>query len=54
MVCPLYQTAKWNVEGLTEVLAKEVRPLRSKLTIIEPAGINPRSIVETLGHSQIV
>jgi len=33
-----YQTAKWGVEGFSEVLAKEVVPLGIKVTIIEPGG----------------
>lgn len=33
-----YQTAKWAVEGFSEVLANEVRPLGIKVTIIEPGG----------------
>lgn len=33
-----YQTAKWGVEGFSEVLAKEVAPLGIKVTIIEPGG----------------
>lgn len=33
-----YQTAKWGVEGFSEVLAKEVNPLGVKVTIIEPGG----------------
>jgi NAD(P)-dependent dehydrogenase (short-subunit alcohol dehydrogenase family) len=33
-----YQTAKWGVEGFSEVLAKEVRPLGIKVTIVEPGG----------------
>jgi NAD(P)-dependent dehydrogenase (short-subunit alcohol dehydrogenase family) len=33
-----YQTAKWGVEGFTEVLANEVAPLGIKATIIEPGG----------------
>jgi NAD(P)-dependent dehydrogenase (short-subunit alcohol dehydrogenase family) len=33
-----YQTAKWGVEGFSEVLAKEVQPLGIKVTIIEPGG----------------
>jgi NAD(P)-dependent dehydrogenase (short-subunit alcohol dehydrogenase family) len=33
-----YQTAKWGVEGFSEVLAKEVGPLGVKVTIIEPSG----------------
>jgi NAD(P)-dependent dehydrogenase (short-subunit alcohol dehydrogenase family) len=33
-----YATAKWGVEGFSEVLAKEVGPLGIKVTIIEPGG----------------
>ncbi|MCL6456669.1 MAG: SDR family NAD(P)-dependent oxidoreductase [Gorillibacterium sp.] len=33
-----YQTAKWAVEGFSEVLSKEVAPLGLKVTIIEPGG----------------
>jgi NAD(P)-dependent dehydrogenase (short-subunit alcohol dehydrogenase family) len=33
-----YQSAKWAVEGFSEVLAKEVAPLGIKVTIIEPGG----------------
>jgi NAD(P)-dependent dehydrogenase (short-subunit alcohol dehydrogenase family) len=33
-----YQTAKWGVEGFSEVLAKELGPLGIKVTIIEPGG----------------
>ena len=33
-----YQTAKWGVEGFSEVLAKEVNPLGIKVTIVEPGG----------------
>jgi NAD(P)-dependent dehydrogenase (short-subunit alcohol dehydrogenase family) len=33
-----YQTAKFAVEGFSEVLANEVRPLGIKVTIIEPGG----------------
>ena len=31
-------TAKWGVEGFSEVLASEVKPLGIKVTIIEPGG----------------
>ncbi|MFK3982387.1 SDR family NAD(P)-dependent oxidoreductase [Micromonospora sp. NPDC050397] len=34
-----YQAAKWAVNGFTEVLAQEVRPLGIKVTAIEPGGI---------------
>ena len=33
-----YSAAKWGVEGFSEVLAKEVRPLGIKVTIVEPGG----------------
>jgi len=33
-----YQTAKWAVEGFSEVFSKEVAPLGIKVTIIEPGG----------------
>jgi len=33
-----YSTAKWGVEGFSEVLANEVGPLGVKVTIIEPGG----------------
>jgi NAD(P)-dependent dehydrogenase (short-subunit alcohol dehydrogenase family) len=33
-----YQSAKWAVEGFSEVLAKEVGPLGIKVTIVEPGG----------------
>ncbi|GAA0997949.1 hypothetical protein GCM10009555_096370 [Acrocarpospora macrocephala] len=34
-----YQTAKWAVNGFTEVLAAEVGPLGIKVTAIEPGGM---------------
>jgi NAD(P)-dependent dehydrogenase (short-subunit alcohol dehydrogenase family) len=33
-----YQSAKWAVEGFSEVLSKEVTPLGIKVTIVEPGG----------------
>ncbi len=33
-----YSTAKWGVEGFSEVLVKEVKPLGIKVTVIEPGG----------------
>jgi NAD(P)-dependent dehydrogenase (short-subunit alcohol dehydrogenase family) len=33
-----YQTAKWAVEGFSEVLSNEVKPLGIKVTIIEPGA----------------
>jgi NAD(P)-dependent dehydrogenase (short-subunit alcohol dehydrogenase family) len=34
-----YQSAKWAVGGLSEVLAKEVGPLGIHVTIVEPGGV---------------
>ena len=34
-----YQSAKWAVEGFSEVLAREVGPLGVRVTIVEPGGI---------------
>jgi len=33
-----YQSAKWAVEGFSEVLFTEVRPLGIRVTIVEPGG----------------
>ncbi len=33
-----YQSAKWAVEGFSEVLSKEVAPLGIKVTIVEPGA----------------
>lgn len=33
-----YSAAKWGVEGLSEVLSREVAPLGIKVTIVEPGG----------------
>jgi NAD(P)-dependent dehydrogenase (short-subunit alcohol dehydrogenase family) len=33
-----YQSAKWAVEGFSEVLAKEVAPFGIKVTIVEPSA----------------
>jgi NAD(P)-dependent dehydrogenase (short-subunit alcohol dehydrogenase family) len=34
-----YQSAKWAVEGFSEVLARELAPLGVRVTIAEPGGI---------------
>jgi NAD(P)-dependent dehydrogenase (short-subunit alcohol dehydrogenase family) len=34
-----YQSAKWAVNGFTEILAKEVNPLGIRVTSIEPGGM---------------
>jgi len=33
-----YQSAKWAVEGLSDVLSNEVKPFGVKVTIIEPGA----------------
>src|SRR5277367_5145128 len=33
-----YSSAKWGVEGFSEVLSREVAPLGIKVTIVEPGG----------------
>lgn len=33
-----YQTAKWGVEGFSEVLSREVTPLGIKVTLVEPGS----------------
>src|SRR3989441_6845136 len=45
-----YAAAKWGVEGFWEVLAKEVRPLGIKVTIIEPGGFR----TDFAGSSQTI
>ncbi|MEV4410823.1 oxidoreductase [Catellatospora sp. NPDC049609] len=37
-----YQTAKFGVEGFSEVLANEVRPFGVKVVIVEPGGFRTR------------
>jgi NAD(P)-dependent dehydrogenase (short-subunit alcohol dehydrogenase family) len=34
-----YQSAKWAVGGFSEVLAKEIGPLGTKVTVVEPGGM---------------
>ncbi|MCP3165090.1 oxidoreductase [Myxococcus qinghaiensis] len=34
-----YQSAKWAMEGFSEVLAQEVAPLGIRVTIVEPGGM---------------
>jgi NAD(P)-dependent dehydrogenase (short-subunit alcohol dehydrogenase family) len=34
-----YQAAKWGIEGFSEVLAQEVKPLGIKVLIVEPGGM---------------
>ncbi|QGQ99087.1 SDR family NAD(P)-dependent oxidoreductase [Paenibacillus psychroresistens] len=45
-----YQTAKWAVEGFSEVLAKEVKPLGLKVTIIEPGGFRTDWAGSSMSH----
>lgn len=35
-----YQSAKWAVEGFSEVLSREVKPLGIRVTIVEPGGFD--------------
>src|SRR5260370_18616445 len=43
-----YQTAKWAVEGFSEVLAREVAPLGIKVTLIEPGAFRPDCAVASM------
>lgn len=45
-----YQTAKWAVEGFSEVLSKEVSPLGIKVTIIEPGGFRTDWAGSSMSH----
>jgi len=45
-----YQTAKWGVEGFSEVLQKEVAPLGLKVTIIEPGGFRTDWAGPSMSH----
>src|SRR6202035_6143516 len=45
-----YAAAKWGVEGFSEVLAKEVGPPGTKVTIIEPGGFR----TDFAGSSQTI
>ena len=43
-----YHTAKWAVEGFSEVLAREVSPLGIKVTVVEPGGFRTDFNVSSL------
>ncbi|OBZ15785.1 oxidoreductase [Bacillus sp. FJAT-26390] len=45
-----YQSAKWAVEGFSEVLSKEVMPLGLKVTIIEPGGFRTDWAGSSMSH----
>jgi NAD(P)-dependent dehydrogenase (short-subunit alcohol dehydrogenase family) len=45
-----YQTAKWGIEGFSEVLSKEVGLLGIKVTIVEPGGFR----TDRLGSSMTI
>ncbi|WP_240415107.1 oxidoreductase [Paenibacillus periandrae] len=45
-----YQTAKWAVEGFSEVLSKEVTPFGLKVTIIEPGGFRTDWAGSSMSH----
>ncbi len=51
-----YQTAKWAVEGFSEVLSREVAPLGIKVTLIEP-GAHLKAVWITIikpGMNQVI
>ncbi len=45
-----YQTAKWAVEGFSEVLSKELTPLGLKVTLIEPGGFRTDWAGSSMSH----
>ncbi|MEK3685466.1 oxidoreductase [Paenibacillus sp. FSL R10-2736] len=45
-----YQSAKWGVEGFSEVLAKEAAPLGIKVTIVEPGGFRTDWAGPSMSH----
>lgn len=45
-----YQSAKWAVEGFSEVLSKEVGPLGLKVTIVEPGGFRTDWAGSSMNH----
>jgi NAD(P)-dependent dehydrogenase (short-subunit alcohol dehydrogenase family) len=45
-----YQSAKWAVEGFSEVLSKEVVPLGLKVTLIEPGGFRTDFAGSSMSH----
>jgi NAD(P)-dependent dehydrogenase (short-subunit alcohol dehydrogenase family) len=48
-----YSTAKWGVEGFSEVLAKEVAPLGIKVTIVEPGGFRTGFAANTMNAAPL-
>lgn len=52
-----YQTAKWGIEGFSEVLSREVAPLGIKVTLIEPGGMGPVEVacaIQLLNVSSVI
>lgn len=47
-----YQTAKWAVEGFSEVLSKEVAPLGLKVTLIEPGSFRTDWAGSSMQHTE--
>ncbi|MFC4812637.1 oxidoreductase [Paenibacillus sp. GCM10023250] len=45
-----YQTAKWGVEGFSEVLSREVAPLGIKVIIAEPGGFRTDWAGSSMAH----
>lgn len=48
-----YQTAKWGVEGFSEVLSNEVKPFGVKVTIIEPGAFRTDWSGTSLSTAQV-
>ena len=48
-----YQTAKFAVEGFSEVLNAEVKPLGIKVTIVEPGGFGTDWGGSSMGTSTV-
>jgi NAD(P)-dependent dehydrogenase (short-subunit alcohol dehydrogenase family) len=48
-----YATAKWAVEGFSEVLAKEVAPIGIKVTVVEPGGFRTDFAQQSLGVEKV-
>lgn len=47
-----YQTAKWAVEGFSEVLAREVEPVGIKVTLIEPGAFRTDWAGASMSHQE--
>ncbi len=47
-----YQTAKWAVEGFSEVLSREVTPLGIKVTLIEPGSFRTNWAGSSMSYTE--